>query len=72
MAGDEVIVEQRGHTAIPFIDHPPNAWSRAGLERLYNLIGEFEGNREVRSLVVTGRGERFFCAGDDLNTLVGG
>lgn len=73
MSKDELVLERHHHTAVIIIDHPPaNTWSRQGLDSLYDVVGRCADDPAIKSLVVTGRGERFFCAGDDLNTFVDG
>jgi enoyl-CoA hydratase/carnithine racemase len=45
-----------------------NAFRRAEYGRLRELLAEIEGDRDVRVVVLTGRG-RGFCAGEDLKEL---
>lgn len=61
-------VEQRGNVAIWTIDRPDrmNALSRATLRALGKLTREAVSNASVRAIVLTGRGEKAFCAGADL------
>lgn len=69
---DELTLERHDHTGVIVIDHPSaNTWSRQGLDSFHELIGRCADDPTIRSLIVTGRGDRFFCAGDDLNAFVG-
>ncbi len=63
-----VEVEQRGHVVIWTIDREPrmNALSRATLLAFGKLAREAVSNTSVRAIVITGRGEKAFCAGADL------
>ena len=61
-------VEQRGSVAIWTIDRPnrANALSRATLYAFGKLAREAVGNASIRAIVVTGAGDKAFCAGADL------
>jgi enoyl-CoA hydratase/carnithine racemase len=63
-----VHVEQRGTVAVWTLDRPDrmNALSRALLLALGKLAREVATNSAVRAVVVTGSGEKAFCAGADL------
>jgi len=63
-----VRVEQRGGVVVWTIDRPDrmNAMSRAVLMALGALSREAATNRSVRAIVITGAGDRAFCAGADL------
>jgi enoyl-CoA hydratase/carnithine racemase len=63
-----VRVEQRGPVAVWTIDRPDrmNALSRATLLALGRLAREASENDSIRAVVVTGEGDRAFCAGADL------
>ena len=63
--------ERRGPVGWLIIDHPPaNALNRAVLGGLRDGLGEFEADRGVRSVLVTGAGDRFFVAGADIKEFV--
>jgi enoyl-CoA hydratase/carnithine racemase len=66
--GVPVRVDQRGGVAVFVIDRPDrmNSLSRATLLALGKLVREAQGNASVRAIVVTGAGNRAFCAGADL------
>jgi enoyl-CoA hydratase len=61
-------VEHRGPVAVFCIDRPhrANALSRAVLLALGRFAREMAPRDDVRALVVTGAGDRHFCAGADL------
>ncbi len=63
-----VRVEQRGAVALWTIDRPDrmNALSRAALHAIGKLAREAAENPSVRAIVLTGAGDRAFCAGADL------
>lgn len=63
-----VRVERRGRIGILTIDRPQrlNALSRATLYALGELGAELVADRDVRAIVVTGAGDKAFCAGADL------
>ena len=56
-----------GHTAIITMDNPAaNTWTRESLLYLPKLIDALNNNRDIYSLILTGAGDKFFCAGADL------
>jgi len=63
-----VRIEQRGGVAIWTIDRPErmNALSRATLFALGTLAREAAADESVRAIVITGAGDKAFCAGADL------
>ncbi len=69
MAGD-VVVRREGPVAVLTIDHPPaNALSRDVVAALEHTIAEAAADPDVRALVITGAGDRYFVAGADLKEL---
>jgi methylglutaconyl-CoA hydratase len=60
--------EQRGTVAIWTIDRPSrmNSLSRATLLALGKLARDAASNASIRAIVVTGAGDKAFCAGADL------
>ncbi len=68
MADDPVRVEQRGAVAVWTLDRPDrmNALSRDTLLSLGKLARAAATNDAVRAVVVTGAGDKAFCAGADL------
>ncbi|WP_408950367.1 enoyl-CoA hydratase [Lysobacter sp. Hz 25] len=62
-----------GHTAVVTLSNPPaNTWTRDSLAALRELVRDLDADREVYALVVTGEGEKFFCAGADLKQFADG
>ncbi|MBX3270065.1 MAG: enoyl-CoA hydratase/isomerase family protein [Sandaracinaceae bacterium] len=63
-----VRTERRGAIAIWTIDRPErlNALSRAAVRELGRLAREAAGDRTLRAVVLTGAGDKAFCAGADL------
>jgi methylglutaconyl-CoA hydratase len=61
-------VDQRGAVAIWTLDRPDraNALSRAALLSIGTLAREAATNPSIRAVVLTGSGEKAFCAGADL------
>ena len=55
------------------VDLPPaNALDAAASRQLTHHFTEFRDNPSLRVAILTGAGERFFCAGWDLNSAAGG
>ena len=69
MAADgRVDVGREGRVALVMIDRPPvNALSVAMLDRLGQAIRALDGEKDVRAVVLTGAGDRAFCAGGDID-----
>ncbi len=68
MSDEPVKLEHKGGVAIVTIDRADrmNSLSRATLEAFSRIGRELSGNAELRAVVVTGAGEKAFCAGADL------
>ncbi|HSK02976.1 MAG TPA: enoyl-CoA hydratase-related protein [Kofleriaceae bacterium] len=64
----DVLVEKRGTTAWVTLNRPAvrNALSRDVNNRLQELALELAHDDDVRAIVITGAGDRAFCAGADL------
>jgi enoyl-CoA hydratase/carnithine racemase len=64
----ELIVEHRGSTAWITLNRPDarNALSRDVNLQLQELATSLEDRDEVRAIVITGTGDKVFCAGADL------
>jgi enoyl-CoA hydratase/carnithine racemase len=64
----DVLVEIRGTTAWVTLNRPDvrNALSLAVNVRLSEIADELEPNDAVRAIVITGAGDKAFCAGADL------
>jgi enoyl-CoA hydratase/carnithine racemase len=63
-----VRVERRGHVGVLVLDRAPvrNALSREALFALGRLGRELVEDASIRAIVVTGAGDKAFCAGADL------
>jgi enoyl-CoA hydratase/carnithine racemase len=68
-AEQHVLAENQGGTLVITLNRPErlNAWNAPMRARLLDLIGGANGDDAVRAVVMTGAGERAFCAGQDLN-----
>ncbi len=73
MPGDKVLVERRGAVTILTINRPEvrNCIDGETADRLTAAIEEFGGDDRASVLVVTGAGDRAFCAGADLKNIDG-
>ena len=66
-------LQRQGQTALVTLNRPPaNAFSLEGLRQLRQTILELDADANVRALVITGNGAKFFSAGADLNTFADG
>lgn len=62
-----LVLDKRGHTAVVTLDNPPaHTWTQESLAALTRLVRDLEADRDIRALVITGAGEKFFSAGADL------
>ena len=62
-----------GSVALLTLNNPSaNTFTASGLEQLRTLIGDLNGNSQVRAAVITGHGEKFFSAGADLKEFADG
>ncbi|MFQ6371461.1 enoyl-CoA hydratase [Shewanella sp. YIC-542] len=67
------IVKIEGHCAIITINNPPaNTWTVASLQQLQDCVLQLNAMPEVRALVLTGAGDKFFSAGADLKQFANG
>ncbi len=68
---DEIVYEVRGQVAIVTINRPEarNAINSGVREGLFAAWERFERDREVRVAVLTGAGDKAFCAGADLKEM---
>jgi crotonobetainyl-CoA hydratase len=73
-AQDAVLVEQRGHTLLVTINRPRarNAVNREVALGLGNALELAERTTDIRTMVVTGAGDKAFCAGADLKAVAAG
>ena len=66
-----VIVDLRGPTALVIFARPEklNALTRLMKQELKRILSELENNPDLRAIILTGEGERAFCAGTDIADL---
>jgi enoyl-CoA hydratase len=71
---DEVVRERRGNVLVVRLNRPEvlNAMNPAVMEGLGTAVRDAEADAEVRAVVLTGTGDRAFCAGMDLRAFAGG
>src|SRR5438270_3746956 len=69
---DAVLYEQRGNVALVTLNRPErmNALGQAVKDGLIEAFTEIRENPDVRAVVLTGAGEKAFCAGADLKERV--
>lgn len=72
-APETVIVERAGSVTTVTINRPEayNALNAEVLRRLHAAVLDAEADPAIRAVVVTGSGEKAFCAGADLKELAG-
>lgn len=70
---DPVRTERHGSTLVLTLDRPEvrNAVTRAMCETIAGALDDAAGDPDIRVVVVTGAGERAFCAGADLRDVTG-
>jgi enoyl-CoA hydratase len=63
-----VLVERTGHVAVLILNRPDkhNAISSAMAQELVRALDGLEADEDVRVIVLTGAGEKAFCAGADM------
>ena len=67
MAYETLIVEKEGNIGIITLNRPPaNSVNFALLKDLDRALDQFEDDKEVRALIITGAGEKGFSAGFDV------
>jgi enoyl-CoA hydratase/carnithine racemase len=71
MSEDVVLYERRGHVALVTLNRPErrNALSPEVFTRLREVWDQFAADDEARVAVLTGAGDRAFCAGADLKVM---
>ena len=73
MGYENVELEINGHVAVLALNHPPaNAVSLATLNDFNSALDDIDKDANVRVLIVTGRGEKGFCAGFDVSDAANG
>ncbi len=70
----ELVAEQRGPVAVLRLNRPEarNALTPSLMQALGAALVEAEGTPDVRAVVLTGTGDRAFCAGMDLKSFAAG
>jgi len=69
MAYEALIVEREENVAIITLNRPPaNPINLTVLDELEAVLNEFEKDKAVRALIISGAGERSFSAGFDVKT----
>lgn len=71
---DELVRERQGNVLVVRLNRPEarNALTPAILEGIGEAILEAESDPEIRAVVLTGTGDRAFCAGMDLRSFASG
>lgn len=71
---DSIVYARSGPVAYITLNHPArhNALGRAQLDALNSCLADIEVSTEVRVVVVTGAGDKTFCAGASLTELSAG
>ncbi|HOX27514.1 MAG TPA: enoyl-CoA hydratase-related protein [bacterium] len=67
MSYETLIVEKKEDRLIITLNRPPvNALNATIIIELNKVMDEYAGDRDLRSVIITGAGEKAFCAGADL------
>ncbi|MGB5159348.1 enoyl-CoA hydratase/isomerase family protein [Desulfobacterium sp. N47] len=63
-----VLLSKREHVAVVTLNRPEamNSLNGAVFSRLKKIIDELEADDEIRAIIITGAGDKAFCAGIDL------
>ena len=71
---DELVRERRGNVLVARLNRPEarNALNAALIAGIGAAMNEAEADPEIRAVVLTGTGDRAFCAGMDLRAFAGG
>jgi enoyl-CoA hydratase/carnithine racemase len=73
MGYENVTLEIKEHVAILSLNHPPaNAVNLATLTDFNLALDDIEKDETIRVLIVTGKGEKGFCAGFDVSDAANG
>src|SRR6266571_7631081 len=73
MAYETLLVDREEGFAVITLNRPPaNAISEPLVHELDAALGEFVEDERVRSVVITGAGDKIFCAGADLGSAFAG
>lgn len=73
MSSDEIIFERHGHVATIRLNRPDklNAMTVAMDHTMNELTYQINNDNDIRCVILTGNGERAFCAGSDITDLDG-
>jgi enoyl-CoA hydratase/carnithine racemase len=73
-AEPEVVTERRGSALVVRINRPAarNAFNAAVMAGIGNALLQADADREIRAVILTGTGDRAFCAGMDLKAFAAG
>ena len=67
MAYETILVEQADRIATITLNRPPmNPISTEMIEEMDDALNGIESNAEIRAVILTGAGEKAFCAGADV------
>jgi enoyl-CoA hydratase len=73
MGYETLILAKEESYAVVTLNRPPaNAISEALMRELNAALGDVEADAAVRSLIITGAGDKIFCAGADLGSAFSG
>ena len=67
-----VVTREEAHAVITLNRPPANAISETLVRELNAAVSGFESDESVRCLIITGSGDRIFCAGADLGSAFAG
>ncbi|MGY3585601.1 enoyl-CoA hydratase [Bradyrhizobium sp. USDA 4341] len=64
-----ILVEKQDEVGVITLNRPEilNAWHAPMRSQLVDALLEFEGDKAIGAIVLTGAGDRAFCAGQDFN-----
>lgn len=69
MSNQEILVERHATVAVVTLNKPEryNAWTRAMRATLASALSELNADDAIKAIVVTGMGDKSFCAGQDFS-----
>ncbi|HPJ92895.1 MAG TPA: enoyl-CoA hydratase-related protein [Deltaproteobacteria bacterium] len=68
---DTLIIKKEGGTAVLTLNRPPNnAVSYVMLQEIDQALDELAADNDVRALILTGAGDKSFCAGMDVTDAI--
>ena len=69
MAYDTLILQREGAVGIITLNRPPvNSFNYAAIDNLGKAMAELENDKSVRSILITGGGDKAFSAGFDISS----